>query len=71
MNSEELKFSIFCIGGVAEALGITGKKAYHLLKQSGILDEYIIPCYDILHTFGEKYIINDIIEFMKKKGVIA
>lgn len=71
MNFEQLNFSIFCIGSVAEALGINDRKAYHLLKQSGILDEYVIPSYDVLHTFGKKYLTNDIIECMKEKGVIA
>lgn len=71
MNFEQLNFSIFCIGSVAEALDMSPQTVYHLLKQSGILDEYIIPEYDVLHTFGKKYLTNDIIEYMKEKGVIA
>lgn len=71
MNSQELKFSIFCIGGVAETLGMSAGKVYHLLKNSGILDNYIVPCYDVLHTFGEKYLVDDIISYMRQKGVIV
>ena len=31
--------------------------------------EYIIPEYEILHTQSKDYIINDIIEVMKERGV--
>ena len=40
-----------------------------MLKTAGILDEYILPCYDVLHTQGKEYIVNDITELMKRKGV--
>ena len=30
---------------------------------------YILPCYNVLHTQGKDYIVNDIIELMKRKGV--
>jgi len=33
------------------------------------LNEYIIPEYEILHTQSKDYIINDIIEVMKERGV--
>ena len=34
-----------------------------------IRDRYIIPEYEILHTQSKDYIINDIIEVMKERGV--
>ena len=33
------------------------------------MNEYIIPEYEILHTQSKDYIINDIIEVMKERGV--
>ena len=42
-----------------------------LTKDSDILDTYIVPEYEMLHTQGKEYIVNDIVEFMKEKGVIA
>ncbi|MCD8208032.1 MAG: DUF3791 domain-containing protein [Bacteroidales bacterium] len=44
---------------------------YAMLKQSGILYDYIVPCYDVLHTFGSDYIVEDITDYMKKKGLIV
>ncbi len=40
-----------------------------LTEQTNILNEYIIPEYEILHTQSKDYIINDIIEVMKERGV--
>jgi len=70
MNKNELKFSVFCIENVAEYLGIKGDEVYKLLTdQSDILDDYIIPCTDALHTQGKEYIVNEIIEVMRERGL--
>jgi hypothetical protein len=71
MNAKELEFAVFCIENTADELGLTGAEAYRLLtERSGILDDYIIPCYDTLHTQGKEYIVNDIIEYMREKGLL-
>ena len=41
-----------------------------LAIDSNILNEYIVPEYEVLHTQGKEYIINDIVELMQEKGVI-
>ena len=64
-------FAVFCIENVAEYLGLKGDDAYKLLtEKSDILDNYIIPCYDALHTQGKEYIVNDIVEIMQEKGLL-
>jgi len=70
MNFQILNFTIFCIGSVAVALEKSPKEVYHLLQDAGIIDDYIVPCYDVLHTFSKEYIVDDLICFMKKKGTI-
>jgi len=42
---------------------------YERLNKGDIIDGYIIKCYDVLHTLGEKYLIEDIIELMEIRGV--
>lgn len=71
MSNHEVEFSIFCVENVANKLQISGQEAYELLTvKSKILDEYIIPNYEMLHTQSKEYIVNDIIEYMKECGVI-
>ena len=65
----EIEFAIFCIENIATGLNKDSVETYDMLKITGILDEYILPCYDVLHTQGKDYIINDIIELIKRKGV--
>lgn len=71
MNSEALDFTIFCVGNVADRLKMNARDAYHLLKHTGIISDYIVPCYDVLHTFSKEYIVDDILTLLKKKGAIT
>lgn len=69
-NEDELLFAVFCIEHIAISLKTTGDKVYAALtEKSDILNGYIIPCYDILHTQGKNYIVEDIISVMKSRGV--
>ncbi|WP_278313009.1 DUF3791 domain-containing protein [Faecalicatena contorta] len=40
-----------------------------MLNCTSILDDYIIKCYDTLHTLGANYLVEDITDFVKEKGV--
>lgn len=71
MNKEELEFATFCVGAVANSLNCSRQDVYKRLKSSGIFKDYIIKHYDVLHTFSRTYIVKDIIEYMKEKGVLA
>lgn len=67
----ELEFAIFCIENIAAKLGVSAEKVYDALtEKSDILNDYIIPEYEILHTQGKEYIVDDIIEVMKERGVL-
>ncbi|MDR1156986.1 MAG: DUF3791 domain-containing protein [Oscillospiraceae bacterium] len=71
MTPEQSFFSVFCIEAVAEALGTTGDKVYGMLTEdSDILDSYMIPCYDVLHTQGKEWVVSDLLGLMKKRGVV-
>lgn len=72
-NAQEFKaleFAVFCIENVAKKLVVDGTAAYDMLAvQTDVLQNYIIPCYDVLHTQGKEYIVNDLIDMLKAKGV--
>lgn len=71
MNKETLEFVTFCVGAIALKLNSSRQDVYRRLKISGIIDDYIVPGYDVLHTLGRSYIVDDITDFMKRKGVLA
>ena len=69
-NTAELEFVVFCIENIAIRLGKHGEEVYRALtEESSILDDYIIPEYDILHTQSKDYIVDDIIRLMKERGI--
>lgn len=69
MNTQILKFTIFCISNIAERLQISARDVYHKMVQTDVISAYIIPCYDVLHSFSKEYIVEDLISYMRKKGV--
>lgn len=69
-NNRELEFAVYCIENVATALGKASGDVYRALSgENGILRQYVVPSYDVLHTQGKDYIVNDICEVMAERGV--
>ncbi len=67
---KELEFAIFCIENVASKFGVDASRVYNALEKSGILKDYIFACYNVLHTQGKEYIVDDICRVMQTKGVV-
>jgi hypothetical protein len=71
MTPEQSFFAVFCIETLADELHTTGDKVYKMLTEdSDILDTYIVPHYDVLHTQGRDWIVNDLKEMMAREGLI-
>ncbi len=71
MSKKEIEFAVFCVESIAEELNMNAKDVYHLLTvKSRILDEYIVPSYEPLHTQGKAYVVNEIIGIMQEKGLM-
>lgn len=70
MNKEILEFVTYCISKLSNLLGLPQREVYLRLLNSGILYDYIVPSYDVLHTFSSRYLMEDITDFMREKGVL-
>ena len=69
-NSSELEFVVFCIENVAAKLGVDSERVYQAFtEKSNILNGYIVPEYEVLHTQSREYIVNDLLDVMKERGV--
>ena len=60
---EKVRFKAFCIERYKYTHNLKGREVLKLFKEYGVMD-YIDSFYDVLHTFGDKYIIADIDEFI-------
>ena len=69
MDKNILAFITFAIGSVAERLQKSPSEIYKIFRQSNVIAGYLIPAYDVLHTFGRQYLVDDVLDFMKEKGV--
>jgi hypothetical protein len=68
-TEREKDFSVFLIHRLAERWGKPVPETYSILNKTGILDGYIIKCYDTLHTLGTEYLVEDLTEFAREKGI--
>ena len=69
-NKVVLEFVTYCIGKLSAQLSLSQQEVYKRLKDSNILYGYIIPSYDVLHTFSSRYLMEDLTDYMKEKGVL-
>lgn len=70
MDKKTLEFVTYCISKLSHFLKLPQREIYIRLYQSGILYDYIVPSYDVLHTFSSHYLIEDITDYMRQKGVL-
>ena len=67
-NSSELEFAVFCIENVAAKLGVDAERVYQAFtEQSDILNGYIVPEYEVLHTQSREYIVDDLLRSEERR----
>ena len=64
--SKTLEFKVFCFEAYRADKKLTGREAMELFKKYGVLD-YLGACYDVLHTTGRAYIVEDIEAFINTR----
>ena len=70
-DDKVLDFVVFCITKLSVLLKLPQQDIYDRLKDSGILHDYIVPAYDVLHTFSFRYLMEDLTDYMYEKGVLS
>lgn len=69
MSNEVLEFVTFMIGCVAMRLKQPCATVYKMMKEKNIINDYLVDCYDALHTFSRDYATDEVIAYMKYKGI--
>lgn len=64
--NKTLAFKVFCFEAYRVEKKLSGKETMELFKKYGVLD-YLTVCYDVLHTTGRNYIIEDIDIFIEAR----
>ncbi len=66
VSKEVFEFYTYCLENFAAREKISGMRAWVVFKESGA-DEYLIDNYDLLHTQGMDYILDDVQRFINRR----
>ena len=69
MDKDCFEFVVYMIHACARKCHKTPKEIYQIIESKGCVSEYLVPFYEILHTQGVNYIVDDIIGYMANRGV--
>lgn len=70
-DRDALDFAIFLLYRLAKAWNMSVPDVFHLLDKSNIFEGYILRCYDTLHTQGADYLVDDVTDLARSRGVLA
>lgn len=65
MDKDTFSFVVYMIHACADRWHKTPSEVYQTIKQSGCLDDYLVPYYDILHTQSTNFVVQDIREYLE------
>lgn len=66
VSKEVFEFYTYCLENYAIQKGISGMRAWVVFKESGA-DDYVLDNYDLLHTQGMDYVLDDIQRFINRR----
>jgi len=66
VSKAEFEFYVYCQEKYAIANNMSGIRVWALFKESGV-DEYLMDNYDLLHTQGTEYVLEDIQRFINRR----
>ena len=66
-----LDFIVFLLHRVARSWGWSVPATYQALSSTDILNGYVVPCFDTLHSMGEQALVEDLTSFAREKGVLV
>lgn len=70
MNEDSFLFVIYMIHACANAWDKKPSEVYDILQSKDCIDGFLVAHYDILHTQSTAYIVGDIQEYLKVRGIV-
>ncbi len=61
------EFVVFSIENAAKKLGRSGADVYRALADCDGIDGFLYPSYDVLHTQGKDYIVDETIGWLRDR----
>lgn len=69
MTQDDIEYVTAVIGTLSLTQGLPCSRIYRSINAAGLIDGYLVKCYDVLHTLSLEYVAEDVIRIMQKKGL--
>lgn len=60
------EFAVFCLENTAKRIGINPRDVLLELKRTDGIERFLYPSYPTLHTQGKEYIVDEVLEYIRK-----
>jgi hypothetical protein len=64
--NKTMEFTVFCLESYKQAHRLTGKESFNVFNEYKVFD-YIKSFYDVMHSTGQDYIVEDIDAYIKSR----
>ncbi len=68
MSQDQIDYVTCVIGALSLITGKSCAWIYKQLHSAGLIKDYLVSAYDVLHTLSLEYVAEDVINLMRKKG---
>lgn len=65
-EARQTEFAVFCIENTAERLEVSGKDIVDELDKTDGIRNFLYPSYSTLHTQGKEYIVDEVLEYIRR-----
>lgn len=67
LDELKLNFAASCVEGLARRSGKPYIEVYERMNKVGVIENYILPYYDTLHTESREYVLDDVEEYIENR----
>lgn len=68
MTKESLSFIVYMIHACANKWNLKPSAVYKQMQRVNCIADFLVPNYEILHTQGTQYVVEDIKEYLTVRG---
>lgn len=69
MDRDSFSYVIYMIHACANSWAYKPSEVYKKMKSANCIKGFLVPNYEILHTQSTQYVIEDIREYLKVRGI--
>lgn len=69
MDKDSFSFVVYIIHACANKWNMMPSLVYEKLKSVECIERYLVPHYEILHTQGTEYVVDDVKKYLEVQGV--